>query len=504
MRYITFLLCILTLVSCKDKEPVKEYLGVVTIEVSGKQKALPHFEKGLLLLHSFEYEDAREAFKLAQEIDPQMPMAYWGEAMTYNHSLWSEQNYDDGIKALGNLETIDLSQNATELERDFIEATYILYERNKEKPDRDKAYSEFMKGLTQKYPTNHEVAAFYAISLLGVAPQDRDESRYEAGANIAKRIIQENPDHPGALHYLIHSYDDPEHASLALDAANMYAKVAPDASHALHMPSHIYAALGMWDEVISSNINSYGASVNRKERKKLDNDALGYHAYHWLAYGYLQKENPDEAKKMVLKMTQFATEKPSKRARVHNVFLKGTYLVETNDWLGEIGDIIVDVSDLNISIRSQYHFLDGMIAYHKGDRSGLDLVIRKMAQDEDRSNFVLTNGAAKLCANVTRDEVSKRDILESQIRQFQLKGLAATLDENVELAEEFFLKSIELESSISYSFGPPFIQKPTLELYADWLVGQENNETAIMYYKKCLENRPMRLLSLRGIEQANL
>jgi tetratricopeptide (TPR) repeat protein len=504
MRYISFFLFFLVLASCKDKQPALEYLGVVNIEISGKQKAIPHFEKGLLLLHSFEYEDARDAFKSAQEIDPSMPMAYWGEAMTYNHSLWSEQNYDDGLTVLAKLKDIDLDQKATELERDFIESIHILYEPKKEKADRDQAYSDFMKGLAQKYPANHEVAAFYAISLLAVAPQERNETRYEAGAEIAQRIIQENPNHPGALHYLIHSYDDPNHASLALDAANAYAKVAPDASHALHMPSHIYAALGMWDEVISSNINSYGASVTRKERKKMDNDALGYHAYHWLAYGYLQKENRDEAKQMVINMTQFASEKPSKRARVHNVFLKGTYLVETNDWLGEIADIVVDVSDLNISIRSQYQFLDGMIAYKKGDRAALELIINKMAQDEDRSNFVLTNGAAKLCSNVARDEVSERDITESQIRQFQLRGLAATLDENMELAEEYLLKSIELESSISYSYGPPFIQKPTDELYADWLVSQENHEAAKAYYKKCLDNRPNRLLSLKGMEQTNM
>ena len=504
MRYIPFFLLFFALVSCKDRPPSLEYLGVVNIEISGKQKALPNFEKGLLLLHSFEYEDARDAFKSAQQIDPQMPMAYWGEAMTYNHSLWGEQDYDDGIEVLAKLKNMDLNQKATELERDFIEAVGVLYEPKKEKADRDQAYSDFMKGLTQKYPANHEVAAFYALSLLGVAPEDRDESLYQTGATIAQRIIQENPNHPGALHYLIHSYDDPNHAPLALDAANAYAKVAPDASHALHMPSHIYAALGMWDEVISSNINSYGASVNRKERKKMDNDALGYHAYHWLEYGYLQKENPEEAKQMVLNMTQFTTERPSKRARFHNVFLKGTYLVETSDWLGDIADIVVDVADLNISIRSQYHFLDGMKAYTKGDRAGLELVINKMAQDEDRSSFVLTNGAAKLCSNVTRDEVSKRDISESQIRQFQLKGLAATMDKNLELAEEFFLKSIELESSLSYSYGPPSIQKPTHELYADWLVTQQNYKTAEVHYKKCLDNRPNRLLSLKGIEQISL
>ena len=146
-----------------------------------------------------------------------------------------------------------------------------------------------MEQLSEKYPNNHEISAFYALSLLGSVPDGRDDAIYGKGAIIAKGIIEENPNHPGALHYLIHSYDDPAHAHLALNAANSYAKVAPEASHALHMPSHIYLAMGMWDEVISSNINSYQASINRMERKNLDNNARGYHAYHWLQYGYLQK-----------------------------------------------------------------------------------------------------------------------------------------------------------------------------------------------------------------------
>ncbi|MCF6223634.1 MAG: hypothetical protein L3J34_07890 [Flavobacteriaceae bacterium] len=154
-----------------------------------------------------------------------------------------------------------------------------------------------MKKLNLKYPDNHEVKAFYALSLLGSVSDGRDDEIYGKGAKIAQGIIEENPNHPGALHYLIHSYDDPKHANLALDAAYSYAKVAPDASHALHMPSHIFVAMGMWDEVVKSNENSYQASVNRMERKKLDNDARGYHAFHWLEYGYLQQNRFEDAKK---------------------------------------------------------------------------------------------------------------------------------------------------------------------------------------------------------------
>ena len=195
-----------------------------------------------------------------------------------------------------------------------------------------------MGELLKKYPDNHEISAFYALSLLGSVEDGRDDEIFGKGAKIAQGILKENPNHPGALHYLIHSYDDPDHAQYALSAADAYAVVAPDASHALHMPSHIYVAMGMWDKVVSSNENSYQASLNRMQRKNLK-DGRGYHAYHWLEYGYLQQEREEDARKLVQDLVIYTEENPSKYARTHLVFLKGTYLVETENWDSPIADI---------------------------------------------------------------------------------------------------------------------------------------------------------------------
>jgi tetratricopeptide (TPR) repeat protein len=502
MKYSALTLALLLIFSCKKEKTKTDYLGVVNITISGKENAIPHFEKGLLLLHSFEYEDAREAFIKAQEEDPLMPMSYWGEAMTYNHSLWGEQNYDNGNAALQHLEDIKLDKSSTELERDFIKAAQILYQPKMEKPERDVAYASFMQELSEKYPSNHEVAAFYALSLLGSVPEGRDDAIYGKGARIAKGVLEENPNHPGALHYLIHSYDDPNHAPLALDAANSYSKVAPDASHALHMPSHIYVAMGMWKEVVSSNINSYQASLNRMNRKGLDNDARGYHAYHWLEYGRLQDSNNEEAKKMVLDMQQYATETPSKRGRRFLVYLKGTYLVETNAWDGDIAEIPIDISDLNVTVRSQYHFIEGMKAFVKDDSNLLDSIIGLTEKDYTRESFVVSNTNSKICSAISRDEASKTDLVESKIRQTQLRALRASLENDKALAEKYFLESIELEESISYSYGPPSIQKPTRELYGDWLLIQNRNEEATIQYEITLKSAPKRLLAVKGIEKA--
>lgn len=504
MRTFAFIIAFILMIGCKENTPRTEFLGMVDLEVTGNSKAVTQFERGLLLLHSFEYYDAREAFREAQEIDSQMPMAYWGEAMTHNHSLWGEQDYEDGVEVLEKLEAIDLEKNATELEQDFISAVKILFKPETEKPERDVAYANFMEGLSKKYPNNHEVSAFYALSLLGSVPDGRDEELYGKGAKIALGILAENPNHPGALHYTIHSYDDPKHAQLALEAANAYAKVAPDASHALHMPSHIYVAMGMWDRVVDSNIDSYQASLNRMERKGLNNDDRGYHAFHWLEYGYLQQDNRAEARKMVLDMQGYMNETPSARARAHMVFLKGTYLTETEEWESEVAEIPVEISDLNIAVRSQYYFLEGMKGYAAKDSVQMDRIIATMESDIKRETYVQDFSSASLCSNVTRAEAAPSDIVTSKARQQQLMALREDLAGRHTTAEEHLLKSIELQESISYSYGPPSIQKPTRELYADWLVAMERYKEAEAQYELAEKTGPKRRLILEGIENVSL
>lgn len=498
------LLIVTTFFSCKNKTIASNELGEIEMTVTGTPEAAIQFEKGLLLLHSFEYEDARDAFLQAQTLDPDMAMAFWGEAMTYNHSLWREQDYELANEVLQKLEKIDYNNTCTPLELDFIKAVKLLYQPQLEKVERDNNYSAFMETLTQKYPENHEVAAFYALSLLGSVPDGRDDDIYEKGALIAKGIIEENPNHPGALHYLIHSYDDPKHAHLALTAADSYAEVAPDASHALHMPSHIYVALGMWDQVISSNENSYQASLNRMERKNLGNDARGYHAYHWLQYGQLQKENVDEAKLMLNEMTNYVKESPSKRARTHLVFLKGSYLVDTDQWNSKEANIDVDVSDLNVSVRSRYYFLEGMKAYHNEDSKALDSIISNIEYDINREEYILSDYGGTFCAAVSRDTATRSDVVATQIRMSQLQALQADLNNDLAKAEQLFIKSIELDGTISYSYGPPAIQKPTRELYADWLLRQDRKDNAKAQYELSLKKNPNRTHVVKGIKSCTM
>ncbi|MGI9532143.1 tetratricopeptide repeat protein [Lutimonas sp.] len=499
MKNLSFLILIL-LFACKDQKPKDSYLGIVNIDISGNEKAIPHFEKGLLLLHSFEYEDSRESFLKAQEEDPKLLMAYWGEAMTYNHSLWTEQDYDQGIRALEKLKEHQNNTDVSELEKDLISAITVLYRSDTVKVQRDENYAKKMASLYNKYPDNHEVAAFYALSLLGSVEDGRDEVIYGQGAKIAQGILDKNPKHPGALHYVIHSYDDPGHAELALAAADSYAIVAPDAGHALHMPSHIYMALGMWDQVVSSNENSFQASINRMNAKNLAPHGRGYHAFHWLEYGYLQQGRFEEAEKMVFDMEGFMTAAPNQYSKTHMVYLKGTYLVESNDWNSDVSAIEVDIEDLNVVTRSKYRFINGMKAYQKNDKEGLVAAINAIKKDHDKESYLVSYDDAPFCSGASRYNTSPSMLVRTEIMMYQLMAMNGWLENNPKETESFLKKSIELEENLSFSFGPPVVQKPTTELYADWLLAHGRTEEAAKQYKKTLDKTPKRSKSEKGLQ----
>ncbi|MFZ1806335.1 MAG: hypothetical protein WAU36_03890 [Cyclobacteriaceae bacterium] len=498
---VLYSLCLLILAACSAPKD-NDKLGSIYFDVTGSEEAVKHFEEGLLLLHSFEFDDAATAFIEAQKTDSTMAMAYWGEAMTYNHPLWAEQSYEEATAALNRLSDSPeerIEKSSTEIEKDFMKAVNILYGEGS-KYDRDVAYSEFMAEVYTKYPKSQEAAAFYALSLLGSVPVGRDEDIYEKGAVIAKGILEENPNHPGALHYLIHSYDDPQHASAAVEAANRYMQVASAAGHALHMPSHIYVAMGMWDDVVRSNEQSYEASVVRMKEKNLNNDARGYHALQWLVYGYLQQGRMEEARQIVHDMAQYTSELPSARARVHMSIIKGAYLVESGDWTGEESNIEVDQTGLNISIIGTNKFLDGMKSYQQKNAELLDEQITSLEKERLKVTIQIENKGIALCSGVgwESQKANQLDVDQAQVMEMELRGLAAYLKENKEEANEWLKKAAELEQNISYSYGPPTVVKPSFELYGEWLVENERFEEALVQFDYSLQRAPKRILSLRG------
>jgi tetratricopeptide (TPR) repeat protein len=492
------------LFSCKEKPKDATDLGTLVFEVNGKDEAQPLFKKGLLLLHSFEYEDAAEAFREAIKLDPGFAMAYWGETMTCNHPIWQEQDLEKGNAILNELaptagERLALAK--TEIEKDFLRALHLLFGEGN-KAERDSSYASFMEGLYKKYPGNNEVASFYSLALIGWAVTGKELSVSERAAEVALEVLGRNPNHPGALHYAIHAWDHPEYAQKALDAANKYAGVAPGAAHALHMPTHTYLALGMWDQVVFSNIVSWASSIERKERKQLSNDALGYHSFHWLQYGYLQKGEKAIAKAMLDSMKAFTAAKPSGRARSHVVLMQSTYLAETNDYSPGTASFDTDISDLNIGLRAANHFSQGMYAWHQKDAAMLESIIQKMKAERMVDADRISGEGLRMCGSINRSLPTRTNLVESETMEMQLRAMHALLTGDDKKAEACLQQAVALQDAAGYSFGPPGIVKPPYEMYGEWLLDNGRADEAILQFEKALKYAPNRLLSVNGKNKA--
>lgn len=503
MKLLIAISGLLLVASCSPKKSDEPYkLGQLTFDVTGKDEAKAAFVKGHLLLHSFEYADAAEAFREAQQIDPDFTMAYWGEAMTYNHSIWQEQDYEKGRAVLEKLGKTPGDRGAkakTDLEREFIQSIEVLFGEGT-KAGRDQAYANYLGNLYERYPNNHEVASFYALALLGSVTVGRNDEVYQRSARISEKILKENPNHPGALHYFIHANDDPYHAREAVQVADEYSVVAPDAAHALHMPTHIYLALGMWNQVVSSNEDSWQASITRKAKKNLGNDALGYHSYHWLQYAYLQQDRVEDARKALNDMFRYCNELSSARARSHEIFLKSTYLSETGDWKSEAANKITEANDLNILTRSMEAFVKGMNAYHSNNETLLDEVIRGMEKARLEEAAKLSDAGIALCngGGANRENATELDVNLSKVTEMELRAMLALMQEDMKSTEKWLLEACRLEESVSYSYGPPVVVKPSHELYGEFLLTQNRAKDALPLFDKALKLAPGRTLALRG------
>jgi len=276
-------------------------LGRISFPNSGSPAAQPAFIRGVLLLHSFEYDDAIEAFRQAQKADPGFALAYWGEAMCYNQPLWYNENLD---KARGSLARLAPARDArlakapTEREKAYLDAVEILFGSG-DKPARDRAYADRMAQLSRRFTQDDEAAAFYALALLATIPSGQrvPEVSLKAGS-IATAILKRNPQHPGAAHYALHAFDDGEHAAMGLEAARIYARIAPASSHARHMPSHVFLPLGMWDDAAASDESAFAASVDRVKRLSLSMAQADFHSLSWLHYEYLQQGRLAKAREL--------------------------------------------------------------------------------------------------------------------------------------------------------------------------------------------------------------
>ncbi|HEY1911130.1 MAG TPA: hypothetical protein VGG73_09415, partial [Vicinamibacterales bacterium] len=267
-------------------------LGHISFPTSGPAAAQTSFVRGVLLLHSFEYDGAIEAFRQAQQAAPGFAMAFWGEALAYNQPLWYNENLDKARAALNRLAPSRAARQAkapTAREKTYLDAVEQLYGDGNKKA-RDRAYSDAMALIHRQYPEDDEASVLYALSLLATIPSgDRNTNISLQAGNIALAVLKHNPEHPGAAHYALHAFDDGEHAAMGLQAARTYARFAPASSHARHMPSHVFLPLGMWDEAVAADESAFAASVALAKQKGLSASQYDFHSLSWLQYEYLQQ-----------------------------------------------------------------------------------------------------------------------------------------------------------------------------------------------------------------------
>lgn len=498
--YHILFICFLMAAACQTPDASgSKNLGAVSLVVNGTTAAQEQFEKGLLYLHSFEYLEARNAFVKAQQMDPNCSMAYWGELMAYNQPLFNKEFLKPAQSTLAKLGTTKSARSKrfkTELEKDLFESVEILYGQGS-KSERHKAYNLYLEKLVKKYPKNHEISAFYSLSLLGSPRTDKTESLYDRSARIATGILKENPNHPGALHYLIHSYDYPTHAHLALDAADRYSKVAKDATHALHMPSHIYLALGRWDDVINSNIDSWNASI--KTTQKYPKKELGYHSLSWLQYGLLQRNENEAAELLLEDMGRYGSKSPSILARSYMVAMQGIYMTETNTWEGPLSEISYNFSDLHLTKRTGVAYLQGMKAFFKKDKAALQKIIKQIGVNKYNANQNLGEERLEMCNTAGNPSIppNRLDISIVTIIEKELEAALLQLNNRNDLALKKLEEGTRLYESLKMAYGPPVIFKPIHEAYAEALVLNKEYTKALDIISAGLKHNPGRIKSLQ-------
>lgn len=473
-------------------------LGTLSFPNSGSAAAQEPFLRGVLLLHSFEYPDAAEAFREAQHVDSDFVMAYWGEAMTYNHPLWFQHDRDAAVEALARLaptRAARLAKAGTERERMFLEAVETLYGEG-DLYERNRAYRDAMRRMYERYPQDDEVAAFYALSILGTSEDGRDPATYMKAAAVADEVFRRNPDHPGAAHYLIHSFDDPIHAPLGLRAARAYSEIAPGASHALHMPSHIFVALGMWEEVAELNVRSWDASVARASKKGLSSTAYSYHAILWDMYARTQMGEMDKAADLVRTVQSNLLADGGRSTRYYLARMIATYTVESGDYTFALADTTIDSASLPFDIGAMLDFSRAWASLETGDQARAESILGEIK-------------ARRAEEAAAEDDVSAAEMGQYRmgltvglVLEMELEALLLAANGDTSGAISKLEQARDIEYAMPFEYGPPYIVKPSAELLGEMLAKAGRTDEAVEAFKLTLDRMPGRHLAIEGLESA--
>jgi tetratricopeptide (TPR) repeat protein len=480
-------------------------LGSVQFPTSGSAKAQVHFLRGLAALHSFWYEEALEAFRESTKIEPDFMMGYWGEAMAHNHPLWTEQDTPAARQVIAKIkDTAKLSPR----ERAYLDAVKLLYSEG-DKRARDAAYSAAMEKVYRDYPDDLDAAAFYSLSLLGLVQPSEKSYRLQARAGaIALEVYQKNPNHPGAAHYIIHAFDDPEHAILALPAARRYADIAPEAHHARHMPSHIFLQLGMWPEAAMSNESAWEASDAWMKRKNLSVNVRDYHSLHWLLYVYLQQGRYRKAEELLTLMKKTMSESTYDNKLRPGYYennyanMAASFVVETERW--DLASVLFPQSSASEpTSKDPPPAATSHGAHGATPATGVsEMTVRPSGRGEKLPRFI-RNLAAAYKGSAGEGQSAKPDGNSlPALNELEVAALNASMKKDHDTAIELMKRAIAIEEQLAPPSGPPNIVKPSHELFGEILLRAGKPDEALAQFKTALLRQPNRARSLLGAARA--
>jgi tetratricopeptide (TPR) repeat protein len=463
-------------------------LGTVNFPVSCAPSVRKPFERGVALLHSFWYEEAEKEFIQIAVEDPNCVMAHWGIAMSLWHQLWNQP--DSKVIQRGLDEVHEAKQTdgpTTPREQAYITAISAFYSNSKKlKHDaRAQAYSDAMKKVYETYPDDHEAAVFYALSLLASEPHDDTTfANRKAAAVILEKLFAVEPDHPGVAHYLIHAYDKPQLAQLGLPAARRYAQVAPAAPHALHMPSHIFARVGLWQDDINSNLASIAAS-RKSAAMGMGGESHQFHAMDFLFYAYMQSGRDADARALIEEIRAMPAKKDDMYGKGYDphaamlAYLSALYPIEMHDWAAAAALPPAEIAGTAEDSESYWARAIGSAHLRKPDDvrkdlAAIDTIHKKLAAEKSEFADIVDGDRKEAEAWLAFAEGKDDDAVEA------LRPIADKED----------------------SLGDEPHGVPAREMIADMLLEAKRPQQALVEYQTDLKLNPNRFDALSGAARA--
>ena len=485
-------------------------VGRVSFQNSGAPAAQADFLRGVAWLHSFGYEDAIDAFRAAQKADPNFALAYWGEAMSFSQPLWQFEEVEKGravLAKLGSTPEARIAKAKTPREQGFMRAVEALFGPGA-KPARATAHAQTMAKVAADNPTDDEAQTFYALALLATLPRG-DASlplRRQAGG-IAETVFARNPRHPGAAHYILHAYDHVTLAAKGLAAARAYAKIAPAASHALHMPAHAFLQLGLWDEAAISDQASWDASVLWAKRRGLSVTSRDFHSLTWLQYEWTQQGRFSRTKEALAHVDAAMKESESPPAAS-----RGPQVVSPQHAGGhsygesEIGRMTGPLALRNDrgSMRARYIIESGRWAEMKGQGT-FDGIDELFALGLSAVNLADGGRVAAVIeqlrgASGPSQPAELREQADVMLRSME----ALDLFTRGRQAEAFAMmdRATALQARMPKPIGRPFPVKGADELYGELLLQAGRAKEAIVWFDRTLARTPNRSRAVLGLARA--